>query len=99
MQARYEAEAVSFLVEGGDSVAAYEREGLARAPDPNAAFASAFDAAVPDRSVQRNILLGFNDMKEELHAFLGALPAGTVVRKEDIDDFFAGLNAKRPRLH
>ena len=92
-------EEVEWLLSEGDSVGAYERRGRESVgASRDEALAAALQESVPNPHAQRQLIQGFQNMKDGLSDFLKSLGPDQVVSKDHIDQFFLQLNAKKPRL-
>lgn len=91
-------EELEWLKSPDDSVAAYERRGREACGGEAEQLATALTKTVPNPHSQRKLILGFNAMKDGFIDYLKTLPEGAVVSKDHVQDFFAHLNAKKPRL-
>jgi len=94
----YNLKGAPFIINEEDTVSAYEEKGK-KMHESNTAYDKGMRAfSSMDRINQVEVLTEYNDMKSQLHEFLGRFAGdGKVVTKEDIEEFFAGMKAKKRR--
>ena len=90
----YDSLNLAFLFKEGDPISVYEEKGKNRKMSRYETGLQALSSI--DRIQQVEVLHEYNDMKSELTDFLKTFADNKkVVRKEDIEEFFEGMHAKK----